>query len=148
MMAAYARKTTVSVERSQSQLSELLVKHGAISRVIGQDDEHHRALIGFSLGGARFRLALPLPKLPAPGAPRRDYDQACRTRWRLALLLIRAKLEAITLNLSTAPREFMADLVTDDGRTLEEVLASPGSMTRLLAASPQHYPQLQETKTP
>ena len=144
-MATFAKGTNVSVERSRAELDDLLKKHGASSRVIGEDDEAHRAVVGFSLKGAKYRLNIPLPAVAAvpyskatPSAyerPRRGAQQAQRERWRLVILLVKAKLEAVRLGLSTANREFMADLVTDDGRTLEEVL-NEGGLTRLLNAAP------------
>ena len=175
MTASFAKGTNVSVERSHAELNALLQKHGATSRVIGQDDEEDRAVVGFALGGGRYRLNIPLPpskevmahwtRVLRPsllmtgrtclagcqnpiawasgGVYRCDkhvqrYDvapklqaQRARERWRLVILLVKAKLEAIRLGLSTANREFMADLITDDGRTLEEVL-NGGGMARLL----------------
>lgn len=178
-MATFAKGTSVAVERSRAELDALLKKHGATSRVIGQDDEHDRAVVGFALAGGRFRLNIPLPPSaeplahwvlairpykPIPGRaclpgcqndiayasgavyrcaehvskktyPSKQQAQRERERWRLVILLVKAKLEAIRLGLSTANREFMADMITDDGRTLEEVL-NTGGMTRLLNAGP------------
>jgi hypothetical protein len=141
-MSRFAERTYVTVEESRAELDALLQKHGASSRMIGVDDEQNRAVVAFALGGAKFRLNIPLPEDPhkqrtASGKPNSwKNEQASRTRWRLVLLLVKAKLEAIRLGLSTAPREFMADLVTDDGRTLEEVLAGGGMPQLLLAAGP------------
>jgi hypothetical protein len=175
MTSTFAKGTNVSVERSRAALDALLRKHGASSRVIGEDNEHCRAMVGFVLKGAKYRLNIPLPPtrvvetwwiratkpfLPIPGracpldcpnpiayasggsyrceqhvprkaVPEKQRAQRERERWRLVILLVKAKLEAIRLGLSTPEREFMADMVTDDGRTLEEVL-NAGDSPRLL----------------
>ncbi len=50
------------------------------------------------------------------------HDQACRERWRQLVLLVKAKLEAIALGLSTVEREFLADVYLPDGRTVHQAL--------------------------
>jgi hypothetical protein len=49
---------------------------------------------------------------------RRAREQACRTRWRSMLLLLKAKFEAIAMKVSDVEREFMADLVLPNGETV------------------------------
>jgi len=51
------------------------------------------------------------------------HDQACRVRWRGVVLLLKGKLEIVRLGISTVEREFMADLVLPNGRTLGLELA-------------------------
>jgi hypothetical protein len=140
----FAKGTRVSVEKSRAALDTLLKKHGATARLVGVDDEHNRAMVGFAMKGARFRLHIPLPVLAGHGKPgeptvktRAAIPQAERERWRLVLLLVKAKLEAIALGLSTANREFLADMIVDqDDRTLEEVLNQGGMSRLLLTAGP------------
>ena len=43
-----------------------------------------------------------------------SYDQACRQRWRALLLVIKAKLEAVTAGISTIETEFLANIVLPD----------------------------------
>jgi hypothetical protein len=133
----YAARTTVPVERSRTALDHLLGKHGATSRFIGQEDEPGKpraALVGFKLGPHSFKLRVPLSpptgKHSSALAVKRTATQD-RERWRLIILLVKAKLEAIRLGVSTPEREFMPDLIVDDGRTLQEALAG-GGMSRLL----------------
>jgi hypothetical protein len=149
----YAAKTVVSVERTKAELDALLAAHGAGQRGIMQDDEHGRAVVVFGLGGRHYKLSIPVPgpvEFPDPAkydyeqkgvaAPKsigwnrwtegqrrawvdRQREQATRSRWRAVLLLVKAKLEAIALGTSTAEREFFADLVLPNGRTVHASLA-------------------------
>ncbi len=53
---------------------------------------------------------------------REHWEQACRTRWRCMLLIVKAKLELIGMQLSTVDREFLADITLPDGRSVGEWL--------------------------
>ena len=71
----------------------------------------------------------------------RLWDQACRSRWRAILLIVRAKFEAIEAGITTFEREFLADTVLADGRTLSayiepqlKAMYSTGNMPTLLPA--------------
>lgn len=144
---SYAEGTSVSVERSKAEIDALLAKHGAAQRLMGADDERGEAYVLFTIAGRQVRLHIPLPKLgdfAIPERPRdwakrtaglqrqweetqrerraKAYEQACRERWRAMLLLIKAKLEAIALGISTAEREFLADIALPDGRTVHSFL--------------------------
>jgi hypothetical protein len=55
-----------------------------------------------------------------------------RERWRSLLLLLKAKLEAVRVGLSTAEKEFLADLVLDDGRSVYQAM---GERIQLALAS-------------
>jgi hypothetical protein len=48
------------------------------------------------------------------------YEQACRQRWRALLLIVKAKLEAVTAGISTVEREFLPDVVLPNGATVGE----------------------------
>jgi hypothetical protein len=48
------------------------------------------------------------------------WEQACRSRWRALLLCIKAKLEACAVGITTFDSEFLAHIVTGDGRTVAE----------------------------
>jgi len=134
----YAKGTSVPVERSKAELDRLLSRAGATQRLIGSDDEHGVAFAAFSLTGRQVRLRVPLPRrgeprfVNRPGSswrqrPKADaeraWDQAVRERWRGLVLLVKAKLEAIGLGVSTPEREFMADIALPDGRTVHQALA-------------------------
>jgi hypothetical protein len=149
----YAQGTSVSVEKSKMELDVLLKKHGAQRRVFGDDSENGKAFVIFEIKERQFRLDVPLPKLsefsigeyrgkPAhrnPEQKERAHEQACRERWRAILLLVKAKLETIALGLSTVDREFLADLMLPNGRTVHSMLSAQveemyklGGMPKLL----------------
>lgn len=151
-MKAFAENTSVSVERSKAELDTLLGKAGANSRGIVSDDQQGQAIVAFTLGGGKYRLSVPLPKLAdfpkSGGAPKgwllwssekrdqwryKQWEQASRQRWRALILVVKSKLEIIRLGLSSAQREFMADLILANGQTVSEMMATPGN--RLLAQS-------------
>lgn len=136
---SYAAGTSVTVERSKAELDGLLGKHGARNRVVGQDDERHTAVIGFELDARRYAIRIPLPvredaekrMKSANGAwlwdsqrktrwIERHLEQWTRERWRVAVLLIKSKLEIVRLGASTFEREFLADLLLPDGETAGE----------------------------
>jgi hypothetical protein len=117
----YARGTTVSVEHTRADVERLLAKHGATKRMVFADDEKSTASIGFAIRGAHYRIDLPLPERKKFRDGKR-HEQACRERWRLVLLALKSKLELVSLGGSTIEREFMADLVLENGRTLHQEL--------------------------
>lgn len=100
----------------------------------------------------RVRLRLPLPMrkdfrldhrnyVRSEGAQTKAWDQAKRERWRGLVLLLKAKLEAIDIGMSTVEREFLSDIFLPDGRTIHEALEAPlaaayatGNMPPLLGA--------------
>lgn len=53
---------------------------------------------------------------------RTQWEQACRTRWRCMLLIVKAKLELVGMKQSSVEREFLADIVMPDGRSVAELL--------------------------
>lgn len=99
--------------------------------------EPGKAMIGFRIQdttGTHLAVRMILP-LPAKGerefthssvGERRPelinkmWEQACRASWRALLLVIKAKLEACAIGISTIEREFLADVVTPNGQTIGE----------------------------
>jgi hypothetical protein len=145
----FAAKTEVGVDKSKAELERLLVRHGAAQYGTAHDDANGFAVVYFALGGRHIRLQVPLPKFeewPDPKLAsyrqkkktpqswdrwaeatrvswvRDQWGQACRTRWRCMLLIVKAKLELIGMNLSTVEREFLADITLPDGRSVGEWL--------------------------
>lgn len=136
----YAENTTVSVEKSKAELDALLRRHGAAQRVFGDDDERGTAFAVFRLADRHYRLEIPMPKLEdfstrakgergrlfgkrSPDEQRKHHEQACRARWRAVLLVVKAKLELVAMGVSSIEREFFADLLLPDGRTMHRALA-------------------------
>lgn len=97
------------------------------------------ALLTFDLADRTVAMRIPLPKAgdraialdhrrrPRPAAKAREaWEQACRSRWRGAFLLVKAKLEAVEAGMSTIEREFLADVRMADGRTVGQMLVEIG----------------------
>lgn len=149
----FAEHTAVSVEKTKGELERLLVKHGAGQYGTAHDDINGQAVVYFALAGFHIRLQIPIPKLDSYPDPKRasyqqkgkkfpqrwdwwseatravwvreQWEQACRTRWRCMLLIVKAKLELIGMKLSTVDREFLPDITLPDGRSVGEWL-TPG----------------------
>jgi hypothetical protein len=129
MPPRYADRTDVPIARSKAEIETLLASYGADQFFSAWDAR--AATIGFRVDGRQVKIRLPLPdrkardithtetgKERAPGAQQVVYDQACRSSWRALCLVIKAKLEAIAAGISTIEREFLADVVLPDGRTI------------------------------
>lgn len=156
--------TDVPVERTRAELDQLLSKHGATQRMTYEDEETCVAVIQFRMAERMVRLEVktatassftPKSWFGVPGctdenknrdANRRAWlekraAQAKRAAWRRLLLVCRAKLEIITDGGSTLEREFLADVLLPDGRTVHQALSgqladsyASGAMPPLLAA--------------
>jgi len=125
---AYAPKTSVSVERSRADIEKTLRQYGADQFTLGSDDARGMAVIRFRANDRVVQFVLRLPsksdyrKTPT-GLDRaavqieREWEQACRSRWRALLLCIRGKLEAVESNISEFEEEFLAHIILPDGKT-------------------------------
>ena len=132
-MQHYALKTDVSAERSKAELEELLRLYGASAVASGWTDGH--AFLAFTLCERTVRLRVPMPSTSdfshtesgrRRGARRQQqaFEQAYRARWRALLLVVRAKLEACSIGITSLEREFLADLALPEGRTVGDVLSA------------------------
>ena len=129
-MPKYATDTSVSSEQSRMEIERTLKKYGASRFAYATMDE--RAMIGFVMDGRQIRFMLPLPDpqsrefthTPTRGERRsaenaaREWEQACRQRWRALGLVIKAKLEACECGISVFEDEFMANIVLPGGQTV------------------------------
>ncbi len=136
-MSPYAAGTEVSSERSRAEIEQLLRRFGADSFMSGWDRQTNREQVGFRVHNRMVRLTLPMPDSAdpliscTPTGKRRntqqiedEYAKEVRRRWRSLLLVLKAKLTAVEDGISTIEREFLADVLLPDGRTLGE-WASP-----------------------
>lgn len=148
---AYGRGTDVPVERSRMELDAMLAKAGAQQRMFGVNEAQAVGYVAFVLQGHQVSMQVPMPEIEnfafkppprkdsvdksprrrTPEEQRKVYEQACKERWRQFCLLVKAKLEAIELEISTVEREFLADLRLVDGRTVHQ--AMEGGLKKMLA---------------
>lgn len=136
----YAETTTVPAEKSRSAIEKLLRKHGATGIGSVWDEELFKQFIDFKMpiGDRRLvcRLICPMPFAGDPhishtatGKSRTasqiaaSIKQVNRSRWRILLLMLRAKMEWIEIGGSTFEEEFLPNFVMPSGNTLgEEVI--------------------------
>ena len=140
---AYATQTQVPVSRSKAQIEDLLRKYGAKQFGAAWDEAEGLAFIMFTIlaedGTPRqIRMTLPIPD-PANYSTDKKAEQAERSAWRSLHLVVKAKLEAVASGISTIEREFLADVVLPNKKTLSEEVApfladayKSGKMPRLL----------------
>jgi len=129
-MGRYAADTSVSVSSSKQEIERILERYGANSFMSGW--ESARAVIAFTMRERQIRFILPMPardemrfthhsKGPrTPEAAMKEWEQACRQRWRALALVIKAKLEAVESDIAVFEDEFMANIVLPGGRTVSE----------------------------
>jgi hypothetical protein len=129
-MRRFAQETTVSVEKSKAEIEGLLTRYGATSFMSGTNQVE--AVIAFEMKDRKVMFRLPLPNkedrkfthTPGRGNKRhpddayREWEQACRSRWRALALAIKAKLEAVSVGITTFEDEFLAHILMPDGLTV------------------------------
>lgn len=136
-MRRYAQGTKSPVEKTRNEIERVLIRYGATGfgygweeRLVASPPKDGRpaavvkrtvATIVFTLRKRKIRLDIPMPA-PEDLSAKRKLDLAQRERWRAALLVIKAKLEAVHAEISTLEEEFLANVVTEDGRTVGEII--------------------------
>lgn len=148
-MGRYAEGTTVPVAKTQAEIEQTLKRYGATA--FARMEEGPAAMIGFKMQGYAVRMSLVLPAeddrrftRTARGRPRtaaqtaQAHAQELRRVWRVLLLRLKAKLEAIDDGVPFA-EEFLPYLCLPSGQTVgDEVLSqvdqgiAAGQMSPLL----------------
>ena len=128
----YAEKTTVSTEKSRAEIERTLQRYGADQFMYGWDE--NRAIIGFRMDGKQVKFLLPMPDkndrkftrhsrgVRSPEAALKEWEQACRQKWRALSLVFKAKLEAVESGITVFEDEFMAHTVLPNGSTVSEFM--------------------------
>jgi len=130
---AYAEKTNVSTDKSRTEIERTLQKYGADQFMYGWDQE--KAIVGFRMDGRQIKFLLPMPdknsveftetpkgKARSEATAFKEWEQACRQKWRALSLVIKAKLEAVEAGIAIFQDEFMANIVLPDGSTVSEFM--------------------------
>lgn len=152
-MTRYAANTTVSTDKSRAAIERTLQRYGADQFIYGW--EQHRAVIGFRMEGKQVKFILPMPdknaeefmftptgKTRAAESAFKEWEQACRQRWRALELVIKAKLEAVESGITFFEDEFMAHLILPDGRTVSEFMSPQLAIAYESGQMPKLLPQL------
>ena len=131
----YAAATTVPVSRSFDEIERMLSRFGCSSFGYDRLDSGKSVEIRFQIRNTFVRMTMAMPDKEqfkftkarpwterAESAIERDWEQACRSKWRVLTLAIKAKLSLIDEGISTVEREFLADVVTGSGETVGDKL--------------------------
>lgn len=149
----YAENTSVSADRSRSEIERTLARYGATSFMYGWQDGS--AVIAFQMKDRHVRFVLRMPDrtseeftLTPSGKYYRDeaaaekaWEQATRQRWRALALAVKAKLEAVEAEIASFEQEFLAHIIMPDNRTVSEWVSpqidkayQTGKMPKLLGS--------------
>jgi hypothetical protein len=134
MPGKFARNTRVSVDRSQAELQNILRRYGATQIAFGwgtAQDGSEGVLIGFAINKRLIRMKIRFPSKNdvaiSPAGRRRksealerEYIKSILQMWRALVLVVKAKLEAITIGLTTIDDEFLGFMVLPSGQTMGE----------------------------
>src|SRR3990172_4671629 len=109
----YASGTEVSVDRSKAEVERLLRKYGATKFLSGWDDR--QVVVGFSMNDRQVKISIPIPskdddsvRMTPSGRYIRSeailigvWQGAVSQRWRALVLILKAKLEAVSAGITT-----------------------------------------------
>lgn len=150
---AYAEKTQVSTEKSRAEIERTLQRYGADQFMYGWDQE--KAIVGFRMMGRQIKFLLPMPDknderftLTDTGRERsetaayKEWEQACRQKWRALSLVIKAKLEAVEAGIAIFEDEFMANIVLPNGTTVSQFMLPQIESAYETGAMPKMLPDL------
>ena len=126
---AYADKTSVGTSQSIIEIERTLTRYGADQFMYGT--QPGKVAVGFVMVGRQVRIVVPLPektdkqfwttetgKKRSDSVALKEWEQACRQRYRALALVVKAKLEAVEAGITTFDEEFMAHLVLPGGQTV------------------------------
>lgn len=130
----YAKGTTVTVDKSQMEIAQILARYGVDTYGFGASPGG--GLVEFAYKGMPIRLRVPLPVRPDKLEVRNPdtgrmvktmpkWEQETREAWRALVLFIKAALESVERGIVKVEQAFMAFLVAPDGQTVgDKVLPS------------------------
>lgn len=154
-MPKYAEGTSVSSELSRLDIEKTLIRYGATDFAYAITGD--KAMIAFIIKGIQIKYLLPLPDktsrpfthtaargtLRSAESAQKEWEQACRQRWRALLLVIKAKLEAVECGISCLEDEFMANVVLPDGQTVGNFMRPQIARAYQLGEAPRMLPMLE-----
>lgn len=137
-MGRYAEGTSVTVDKSRTEIERCLARYGAsgfayswerrevaiapVPMYGAKTELREFAAVAFKFKEREIRLDIPLPTERECGGSTEKRDRRTRERWRAVLLVIKAKLEAVASGISSLEHEFLANVVTEGGRTIGEIV--------------------------
>lgn len=150
---SYAQNTSVSTDKSRAEIERTLQRYGADQFMYGWD--HSQAVVGFRMSGRQIKFLLPMPdrhddefrltptgKERAESAAHKEWEQACRQKWRALALVIKAKLEAVDAGIAVFEDEFMANIVLPNGSTVSQFMLPQIAQAYERGSMPNMLPDL------
>lgn len=148
-MRRYAEKTSVPVDRTRSEVQNLLERHGADQFIFGTTGG--QILVAFEMPTIdkhgekvrrRLRFLVPMP-VQSRAMTENKVKAETRRRWRALLLVLKAKLEAVASQIVAFDEEFLAHIVIEGNTTvgdrfvpsLSKAIEGGGDMPPLLLGS-------------
>ncbi len=135
---AYAENTTVTVEKSLSEIVKMVKKAGGAR--IAQMEDVDALAVQFFMNDRMLRFRVPIPtaddmplhnngthryiEIPFD-ARQKKADAARRQRARALRLVIQAKLESVESGVETFDEAFLPNIVMSDGLTVWERVGEP-----------------------
>lgn len=127
----YASGTTITPQRTMEDISRLLKKEGV--RSILWIDGEEKIGCEFVMHERRLRFVCVLPTRYTTGLDKsarrmgavqaeQAHQRLIREHWRGLLLVIKAKIESVTIGIETIEEAFMPQLVMADNRTMAEIV--------------------------
>lgn len=124
---AYAKGTTVSVERSRLEIERVLKRYGATKFTVGWNEDAEA--IAFHAHNRRVRFTVRIPtesefietdkgRKRTPKAAQIALLMENRRRWRALGLVIKSKLEAVESGISSFEEEFLAHILLPNGEVV------------------------------
>lgn len=154
---SYAEGTKVSTEVTRAEIERLLIKYGCDQFFSGWSGG--AAYVAFRAKDRMVRFNLPLPKqdeerflkyhhgagkmLPRKADDaRKQWEQACRERWRSLLLNIKAKMDAVDTGIESFEQAFLAQIVLPDGKLMGDYAVAAIAKAYATGKLPQLLPHV------
>lgn len=133
-MGQYAAKTEVSQEKSRMEIEMTLRRYGADAFSYGWNNGQEVVAFRAKERQIRFEIAMPnkddrsithytqrgYEYERSESSALKEWEQACRQKWRALALVVKAKLEAVESGISEFETEFLGHIVLPDGSTVAQ----------------------------
>ncbi|HEX3523863.1 MAG TPA: hypothetical protein VHT52_17465 [Stellaceae bacterium] len=115
----YANRTQVPVDKTRLEIERLVRKYGATGFGSAWQDTGKgggKARVEFVCHNRHIRMTVDIP----------PYEQKARGRWRVLMLMVKAKLVAVDAEVITFEEAFFADIVMPEtNKTVYEMAREP-----------------------
>lgn len=127
-MKRYAETTSVPVNRSRTQIQDVLEKFGIEEFFFGTSARGQG--IGFKYEGRVYKMDVPFPER-AKDMTEKQYEQAQRRRWRVLYMTLKMELEKIADGGISFEDQFLAQMCLPDGSAVADFMRKPENLELL-----------------